>query len=244
MLRKISVFILFVFVAQMATSQTVEVLNKPNKRNLTTGYYFDCLHVQIDTTKLVFMATLKATGEKNEGYISALYTAVKQRANELGANCFSLRSYTCLDDSEKAVLIVDAYYANDSILTLNENLHAKNIIYIFSTEKWNDALEYNFKINENIKSLHALEYCEYKLSADEKATLYFGKNFIIKEEFEYHENREAKFVFVPYRGSKLKPEVFIFSNGIYFGVQSKRNKLSHIENSLGWLLVCIFHKAL
>lgn len=90
--------------------------------------------------------------------------------------------------------------------------------------------------------MHALEYFENKLSADEKATLSFGKNFMLKEEFEYHENKEAKFVFVPYRGSKLKPDVFIFSNGIYFGVQSKRNKLSHIENSLGWLLANIFQK--
>ena len=80
-----------------------------------TGNNFAFLEPGTDTGGLEFVTTVKANGINNAS-IQKFYFAILNEAQSYGANCFRLNSYSRNDSTNEITLILDTYFATDSIL--------------------------------------------------------------------------------------------------------------------------------
>lgn len=80
-------------------AQTVDIIRKSEFQPSIHEKDFAFIEPVTDSTGFTLIATLKATGSDKKGGIDVLYHTLKNKAQELGANCFKLSSYSRQDST-------------------------------------------------------------------------------------------------------------------------------------------------
>lgn len=223
-------------------AQEIEIMAKPSKRNLSVGYFFDYLHPSVDTTQIVFIATLKATGKKKNAYIPVLYTLLKQKANELGGNCFKILNYERDSIHQSASLLINVYYAGDSMLTYNERVLPKNNAVVFADEKWNNDLAYKIFCNDKEIMIHNFEFYAHPLSPLQPTTISVGNDKRSRTTYNYMENKPAVFLSLTNYGIKIKNDNATGTGVVAIGISTSRHELARIDPNLGFLLMSLLRR--
>ena len=87
-MKKILSLTLFALISNICISQTIEIIKKSENTILAKGNDFAFLEAGTETSKLEFVATIKATGNNSKTNLSRLYFAILEKAKNLGANSF------------------------------------------------------------------------------------------------------------------------------------------------------------
>jgi hypothetical protein len=173
LIKSLSVLILF-FIIKISVAQKVEVITKVDRGKLKAGNDFAFIESALDTSGIVYIATIKATGKENASGIQALYISIQGEALGLGANAFRLNSFVKNENDDESILILDTYFINDSILDLNWNFHEKNVIYIFGGERKRDSTDFSFKVNNKKKNIKSGEFYRRMVKKNEKVKINKG----------------------------------------------------------------------
>jgi len=167
------VLICFLFFANNAWSQKVEVMNASGKV-YQEGKKFAFIEPVTDTKGYEFVGSVKATIRNKKSIISTLFFAIKEKANKLGANCYKVQSFSREDSLKDAVLILDCYVASDSLIDVNFNNHEKNVVFIFGEEKKDPTDTYRFNLNDEKKEITSGSYYRYDLREGEELKINKG----------------------------------------------------------------------
>lgn len=173
-MQKILSLTLIIFISNYCFSQTVEILRKSEKIQLSKGNDFAFLETKTDTSKLEFVATIKATGINSKTNLSSLYFTILENAKAIGANSFKLNSYLQNDSSKIYSLILDTYFGVDSLLDLNFDNHEKNMFFIFGDEKIDGTDTYSFKIDGVKKKIKSGTYYKQELKEGKEVKINKG----------------------------------------------------------------------
>ena len=135
-------------------SQGVTTIKKAESLKLLPGKKYAYVEPAIDTNSLVYVATLQGKDRIRSANIENIYYVIREKANKLGANCYIFRYFNIDQANDEVTLILDSYYATDSLLAVNTANHENNVVYIFGNEKGNDnAMTYYFNgVSREIKS--------------------------------------------------------------------------------------------
>ena len=212
-------------------AQTVEIVKQADRVKQTANMDFAFIEPSTDVNALDFVATIRVTGADKLAGIDIVYTKAKEKAHELGANCFKLSDYQQNENPRQSILTLDVYHGGDSILDINFASHEKNVVYIFGGER-KSAESFVFKVN-NIKQ-------ELK-----SGTYYRHEN---KEGQEVKINRGGLMGATTWIGwRKDKPATFLTLTGFGLGVGAgpdgavgvafNTGRINYIDGNLGHLLI-------
>jgi hypothetical protein len=216
-------------------AQTLTVKNKSAKKFGPVRPDFRFINASLDTSSIEPVATIKVSCIRNTGNVASLFGEIKEKANELGANAFRLNEYE-KGSGVNTHLILDVYYATDSILKLNTSLHPKNLVYIFP-EQSGALIERTQKvfINDTAVEFAPNEVLVYTLQENEsikinKRGLIKGNDTTIK----WAPNAAATYLSL----EELKYNANINrGGGIEIGVKIKPSMFIAMNRNLGYLLL-------
>lgn len=86
-LTRIILLIFFGFLMNIVYAQKLEVLQKLEIKNLPKAKKFAFIERDFDTTGIQYVATILAVDKNRKSIIEKLYFNIRERANEIGANC-------------------------------------------------------------------------------------------------------------------------------------------------------------
>jgi len=216
-------------------SQKVEVLNKRNFEYLHPVQKFAFVEPALDTNALVFVATFRARDKIKKANIESLYFAIREKAKEIGTNCYRIRSYTLNVEKNEAVLMLDGYFATDSLLKINTDSHEKNVVFIFGNEK-DDGNSETLKVNGITHEIKSGTF--FKVIIKEGETVKLSKGGFTGEMCKLSWQKDKQPQFYTLSGFGIDPYSFIPS-GPYRGdkIGFNTGRINPIENvSLGLLL--------
>jgi hypothetical protein len=165
---KLSSIIVTLLAFQMTFAQQVDVLRTGEgltKSKKNEHFYF--IHEYIDTSKLVFVATIKASFNDATTGVENLFVAIKNKANKLHANCFRPHSFLRNDSARSLTLTLDTYFASDEVVEENQSKRTKNLICIFSGEKTEQNALQTVVVNGSTIKLPANSYFTYPIKEGE-----------------------------------------------------------------------------
>ena len=166
--------LILLFQATLNFSQTVDIVKKSEKNFKRRFKNFDYIDSTSNINNFEFVATFKATGKNSTATIGRLYSYIREKAKIWGANCFKFNSFTWIDSSNQAVLVLDTYFAKDSILKNNTTNHMKNIIFIYGDCEPKIAKSYSFEVNKKIINLSSGTLYKIKLVPNEEIEINKG----------------------------------------------------------------------
>lgn len=154
----IRLFVLFLlsFYSGFCFSQTSDVVYKSKaSHNYAIGrnYYIEDV---IDTSKLMFIATIKITSSNQDIFISKAHNLLVYKAKDLNANSYKLKSFSSFDTT--LVMLFDVYFAPEHQINLIvKNRIKERFVYfnnikdtIFRTVFLNDQA-YSFSRKKHIQ---------------------------------------------------------------------------------------------
>jgi hypothetical protein len=151
--RILCLMVFFVCATVPVCSQSVQVLKKSDFVPPGQSQGFEFVFNGTDTSRLNYIATIRAWGTPDINRITELYAPLRQKAAALGANCYTFCDYS----KERRILTLHVYHANDSILQKNMQLGEKNVIYVFSNDI-KKSKTYSFSLNDEKKSIASASY--------------------------------------------------------------------------------------
>ena len=164
--------LLILFFPICTFAQSINVLNKSGIKLQKEKNNFRYVNKKLDTVNLQYVATIKVSAIKNTLSIEDLFMELKQKANEMGANCFKLREYNNGSGSINYCLILDVYFAAEDVLKQNSKLHAKNVVFVlpdFNTNAHFKSQE--LLVNNNKVIIEKHSYLKYELSEGDSLKL-------------------------------------------------------------------------
>ncbi len=147
--KLILALIAFLAFSNLVLAQNVEVLHRAERLPEYEAERFSFIAPDSDTSRLQFVATLRATGVGKNANLELVFNKLREKAQTLGGNAFKLRQFSRIDEIPKSILTLDVYFASDSALKLNHEKHSKNMVYIIGSPEKSDKT-YSFKI-DNLK---------------------------------------------------------------------------------------------
>lgn len=134
---RLSLLLLFFNFLQcsLSSAQPVEVITKSDFKSSGVKKNFSFIEPATDTSHLSFVAAIKITGAFKNSDIANLYLKLKTSAQNMGANCFRVKSFHREENLEEATLTLDVFYAEYAQLLNNYTHHEGNIVYIFGSRK-------------------------------------------------------------------------------------------------------------
>jgi hypothetical protein len=231
-MRSILIYILSNFILELCTSQTVEVLKSIETTKLPSADNFDFIDEKTDSINYSFVATYKAVGKDNKSGIDAVFFKLSNTAKYDGATCFKINSFSQNDSLNETILILDAYYWNDSIRNINLKNLEQNCIYIFSDDRPNKYHSITFKINNNKKELPSRSYYKYAAHKGERVKINKGGITGMTASYLFEDDRPD--IFLTLTGFGLGGGALIESNTV--GVSFNTGRIYPIDLSLGYLL--------
>lgn len=142
------------------TAQDIEVVKQSAFQKEKKVKTLDYIESPADTASMTFVATLKVTGENRRADLNAIYFKMKDKARDLGANAFKYTNYEMIDSANKAILVADLYFANDSALDANTMKQEKNAVYVFGDVVPSEKTV-TYKANGEKKELLGGKYAKY-----------------------------------------------------------------------------------
>jgi hypothetical protein len=172
-MKILSTLFVVLMVGGTAAAQNVEVLNSSGFQAPLTSNFFAFLHPSTDTTGVNFIATLQATGSGRHSDIEELFSKIKEKALETGANAYRFKSFTRDSINKTSLMILDAYYATGPALQANIGRAEKGVIYVFGdAEKSNKT--YTFKLNGDKKAFRGGSYYKHVMKPGEEVKINKG----------------------------------------------------------------------
>jgi hypothetical protein len=164
-------FFLLLF-TQICNAQSITVSNKNKQIFEPVKNTFKYLNKQLDTSNIIYVATIKLSCIKNTLDLQDMFAEIKSKANAIGANAFKLHSYDKGKNSLNCNIILDVYYANDSILKINTSMHDKNKVYLFSSPGHKIInLEEKILLNDSIVICYPNKYRVFELQPNQSITI-------------------------------------------------------------------------
>jgi hypothetical protein len=170
-MKKFLIALVF-FSIQQIHAQVVKVLYKSDLNNLSEGKKFAFIESTIDTSQIQYVATILSKDKSRKAryggsLIESLYIEIRKQANKLGANCYKIKTFARDTLKHETVLILDSYFASDTILNINTTNHEKNVIFIFG-EETEDQETMSFNLNDVKKEIKGGTYYKINLKEGEE----------------------------------------------------------------------------
>ena len=235
---KKNLFVIVVLITHASLAQNVEMLSKSDFKPDRKDKDFAFIEQTIDSSRLAFVASFKAVTDNKKNSISNLFFEIKKEAKKLGANSFRLRSFN-RDNSSSLTFILDTYYANDSLLAINNESHFRNKVFVFCDERITEN-SYSLKVDNEKKEFKSGTYLEYELKEGQELKLskggFTGATMWIK----YKENRQPVFLTITSFG--LGGDGYVPPGG-GVGLTFNTGRINSINNDLGQLLINFLTRA-
>lgn len=218
------------------TAQTVDLKLKGKLNRAKASTSFEFVKSTTDLPSSNFIGTLKAIGVDKDSSIPKLFFKLKNKAQELGANCFKLNKFEKRDNLKKASLLLDIYFCGDSVLQANRANHLKNSAILF-LDDFNSDEVYEFYINEIKRKVNSGTYFRYNIKTG--ADLLIAQSGLIGSTIKYKwiENRPAIFITFTDFGLENKD-----NESDYLGMYFNTKRINRIDSDLGYLLTLLLDK--
>ena len=157
MLSKILVFLIALSIQAVTANAQVETVFRTGFKTKKKNNDYEFIHAKTDTSTLKFIGTFKATSRNRAHEIGILSSMVFMKVIRYGGNAFRYKEYILEPDKRSHSLIVDVYYASDSMLKINAQNYERNILYIFGDTRVNGKTQI-LKLNGRDISLPPRSY--------------------------------------------------------------------------------------
>ena len=129
----IRILILFILSLTSFAQKSEIVFKSTTSHNYIVGndYYVED---EIDTTRLLFMGTIKITCPNQDEFIADAQRILKTKAKELNGNAYKLKSFF-IQDSSTINLLFDVYFAREKQVDLIKKNALKDKILVFNSVK-------------------------------------------------------------------------------------------------------------
>lgn len=228
---------LLIFNGLISNGQTIEILKQSDTWKQIESKDFDFLGSSVDSNALDYVATIRVSGDDKDAKIEALFNLAMNKANALGANCFKYNNHIESSKPRKAALTLDLYHATDSILNINIENREKNLVYLFTGEKYSDE-NHTFKINKTKTLLKAGTYIRRIIEEGQELKINIGGFTGATMLLNWKENKPTKF---------LTLTTFGVSNRTYYSgassVTFNTGRINFIETNFGYLLTQIMSES-
>ena len=237
MALKSLLLLLATLISLKSFSQAVEIINQADIKNLPESIKFAFLEAATDTSEIKYVATILARDKNKKSNIEFLYSEIRKQANKLGANCYKLKSFTRGGKRNEAILVLDSYFASDSLLKINTRNHEKNVVFLFGKER-EDEKTITFDLNGEEKEIKAGTF--YKIFLKEGENIKVSKGGFAGSVMLLIGERDSQPCFYALSGFGLADMSQQSSNSISFNTGG----ISRIGNiSLGLLLTQLLKQA-
>ena len=198
---------------------------------------FVFIEKSIDTSSLIFKRTFKCIGKPGDD-VPSLFRSIKMNALKIGANCFKLNNFKP-DTDMTFTLILDTYYASDSLLNINFQNCEKNSIYIFGINEFNYS-EFSFYYNNIEKTFNSGEYFKISLQEGDVVKIKKGNSIGGKVKIKYFENNPSKFYIIT--GYEISPGIKYLKPDGHMDFYFKTGSVNNFDPNLGHLLSLIYKR--
>jgi hypothetical protein len=230
-IRAIAILLL-TFHFEIGYCQKVEVLSRTRFASHKISASFEYIEAKTPAPLIKPIATIKASGTKNNSSIPNLFFQLQNKAIVLGANSFKINSYKRDRRTNEAQMTLDIFFTSDSLLTVNANNHPKNEVFIFGDgEETGDTKSFNLDQTE-IEILPGSYYQFHLRKGDIKelnAGGILGQSITMRGKEKMH----SKYLTVT--GYGLPPD---FEESSYFG-KIFDMQIHPIDRALGRVLVSL-----
>ncbi len=217
-----------------AFPQTIELLKQSDTRFKRSRKTFAFIEPAIGIEQLAYVGTFKASGRKSTADTYRMLDGIRSKSRFYGANCFVLSAYDRHGPRGEVTLILDTYFATDSILEANKAYHPKNVFFIFGDDNPDNVGSYSFKINGEEKTISSGTY--YRQEINEREEVKINKGGIIGATVELYWMPDKDAVYISQSGPGAGGVSPPMGNG-GFGISVHTGRLNPMESNLGRLLV-------
>jgi hypothetical protein len=176
-MRSIIIQVCFVFLflisSGAALSQDIRIINQGDGRELPVSTIFTFLEPIVNMGQVEFVATIEARIESKSGALEKLYSAIRKRAVGMGATCYKFNAFSRPDSIRETILVLDCYYAGETIMKFNAENQSLNTIFIFGNEAPGDK-SITFHLNGEPKIISGGSYFKYELKDGEEVKINKG----------------------------------------------------------------------
>lgn len=166
------IILIFLFSCS-AKSQEVEILSKGEIRALPESKIFAFLEPIVNTGQIELVATIQAKYKGKDSVMEKLYFAIRKRATAMGATCYKVRSFTQSATGKETVLVLDCYYAGETVMKFNTDNHELNTIFIFGKES-PEGKSVTFRLNGESHEIEGGTYFKYVMKEGEEVKISKG----------------------------------------------------------------------
>lgn len=195
---------------------------------------FEFLHPKTNISSIKFIGRIKVLGKNEDSSVPKLYFKLRDKAYELGGNCFKVHSYVKKEHGRETLLTLDVYRAHDSIFSINSANFEKNKIFVFLDDSDSDET-YSFKINSIDRKIKSSTYYKYDIKVGVDVEIDAGGFFGATINYKWKEYRNP--VFLSLTGFALNVD---HAEPDYMARYLNTKRLTPIDKNLGQLLVILF----
>lgn len=134
--------LLLIFFALSTRGQEVEVLHTFDSSRADMHNELLYIEDSIDLNVLIHVALVQVSSDSRAG-LEALYTFARNRASELGANCYRVTEFEYSENGLR--MILDLYYANQVVMENIRQHQPQNMVHIFGSD--DPEKTYSCKVN-------------------------------------------------------------------------------------------------
>ncbi|MBL7901496.1 MAG: hypothetical protein JNK73_05825 [Bacteroidia bacterium] len=221
----------FLAFSQLVKAQNVEVIHRAERFPEYEAETFTFIAPGADTSRLQYVATLRATGVGKNVSLEMIYSKLKEKANSLGANAFQLLSFKRMDSIYKSILVMNMYFVSDSVLNLHRMLQEKNVVYIFGDTEKSDKLQ-SFKIDDVKKEIKGGTYYRHQNAQGQEVKINKGGFTGATVWIKWKENKAATFLTLTGFGLSDAPVG-------QMGASIHTGRMNYLDENLGQLLVLL-----
>lgn len=224
-----------------AFPQTIDLVNQSDTKFKKSWKTFDFIEPEISIEQLAYVATFKATGRKSTADMYRMFNGIREKSRFYGGNCFILSSFTRHGPRGEVTLVLDTYFATDSILEANNSSHPKNVCFIFGDDNPDKERMHSFKINGEEKVIPSGTYFRQEINEREEIKINKGGFTGATVKLYWMPDKDAVYISQSGPGvGAISPTVgnanFGVGSGIS-GISVNTGRLNPMESNLGRLLV-------
>ncbi|MCU0360616.1 MAG: hypothetical protein MUF75_07855 [Bacteroidia bacterium] len=217
--------------SQVLIAQNVEVVRRADRFPEYEAETFSFIAPGADTNRLQYVATLRATGVGKNVNLEMIYIKLKEKANSLGANAFQLLSFKRWDSIYKSILVMNMYFASDSVLNLHRKHQEKNVVYIFGDTEKSDKVQ-SFKVDNLKKEIKGGTYYRHQNAQGQEVKINKGGFTGATVWIKWKENKAATFLTLTGFGLNNSPVP-----AGQMGASFHTGRMNYLDENLGQLLV-------
>ena len=239
------VFIFYIF-SVSCFSQQIRIIEETETAHFAVQKDFEYLFVDQASQGIIPIATIQASGKWN---IADLFFAIQNEANQRGANAFKVVEYINDDEitNKQSLLTLVVFFVGKSVLTENNSLKEKNVVYIFGNDKVGEG-KTSFKLNgkkEKVKNRHY-----YKFENKPFNELKISKGGIFGAETSIIGDDNKLPVFLTLSGLGIAPKVvykgYKYTGSAYatggFGISINTGSIEFMNPNLAYLLIAVWEE--